>query len=220
MSSRAGAHMGFIRGAPSRGFVGAVMVVLAVASLLCFGAGCGVFPFEVRESEDPGGRSAVSVVPATEPTAVLSNLAVAFKNQAADPFNEQITEDFVFVADQIDVAELEQTYPGIFDDWTFDVEERVTQYVLDSGRCTWARLTITNDEVLEQPTDTTYSTQMDYHIALTLNGDAQTYTGQGRLFMRKTSDNLWHIYRWEDIRPEDAEHDTWGILRGRIRATI
>jgi hypothetical protein len=182
-------------------------------------AGCGEFPFQVGDSPKPLG-SATKVIPATEPSAVLSNLVFCFKGQKASLFLDQLTDDFVFVADAIDVATMEQTYPGIFNDWNLDVESRVTQYMLDAGRCTFADLGLTGEVQLEQPTDSTYSGQLNYAIALLLDADSQTYMGQARLFMRKSSDNLWHIYRWEDIRPQDAQFDTWGILRGRIRATL
>jgi hypothetical protein len=203
-----------------RGWPGvAIGLALAGGAMLCLLAGCGQFPFQVGESQKPIG-SATKVIPATEPAAVFSNLVYCFNDQKANLYLEQLTDDFVFVADAIDVATLEQTYPGIFNDWTLDVEGRVTQYMLDSGRCAFASLTLSNETVLDEPTDTTYSSQVDYGIALLISADAQNYSGQARLFMRKLSDNLWRIYRWEDIRPQDAPYDTWGILRGRIRATL
>jgi hypothetical protein len=192
---------------------------LGLAATACLVAGCGEFPFQVGDSQKPIG-SATQVIPATEPSAVLSNLVFCFNDQKASMFLDQLTEDFVFIADEIDVAALEQTYPGIFDGWTLDVESRVTQYMLDAGRCTFASLALSGEVQLEQPTDSTYSGQLNYAIALLLNADSQTYMGKARLFMRKSSDNLWRIYRWEDIRPQDAQFDTWGILRGRIRATL
>jgi len=197
----------------------AKLCVVAVAAMVCLPVACGEFPFQVGDSQRPIG-SATKVIPATEPAAVLSNLVYCFDDQKSNLLIEQMTDDFTFVADPVDVAALEQTYPGIFNDWNLDVESQVTQYMLDAGRCTFASLSLSNETLLEQPTDTTYAGQLDYGIALLLDSDSQTYMGQARLYMRKLSSNLWRIYRWEDIRPQDAQFNTWGILRGRIRATL
>ncbi|HVP58479.1 MAG TPA: hypothetical protein VMU02_10300, partial [bacterium] len=163
---------------------------------------------------------ATDVVPRTTPAAVLSNLAICVGDRKATEYMEQLESDFTFVADQIDVATLEQTYPGIFADWNRDVENRVAQYMLDNGRCSFAKLTLSNETLLDQPTDTTYSDQIDYRVILMLNNHTQNYSGQARLFMRKDANSLWSIYRWEDIKLQGNQEDTWGILRGRIRATI
>jgi hypothetical protein len=192
---------------------------LVLVSVLGLVAACGNFPFKIEEGQKPVG-TATDVVPRTEPAAVLSNLMICVADQKAGEYLDQLATGFVFVADQIDVATLEQNYPGIFSDWNFEVESRVTQYMLDTGRCLLAGLTLTNETVLDQPTDTTYSSQVDYRLMLYLNNHSRTYSGQARLFMRKDINSLWSIYRWEDIRPQDAPEDTWGILRGQIRATM
>lgn len=218
MPSRASGSRAASRWASWLGRAGLVGLVAAATGATLMLAGCE-FPFSVRDSEKPIG-SATSVVPATEPGAVLTNLIVCVNDRKANFYIEQMTEDFIFTADPIDAATLERDYPGIFNDWTLEVESRVMGYLLDAGRCTFASLDLSNQVPLEQPTDTTYSCQVDYALALLLNADSQNYAGQARLFMRKTADNLWHIYRWEDIRPQGAQFDTWGILKGRTRAAL
>jgi hypothetical protein len=198
---------------------GARARALVLVMMLGLVAACGKFPFQIGEGPRPIG-TATDVVPRTEPAAVLSNLMVCVGDQKAGEYLDQLAAGFAFVADQIDVATLEQNYPGIFLDWNLDVESRVTQYMLDTGRCLLAELALTNETVLDQPTDTTYSSQVDYKLILFLDNHSQTYSGQARLFMRKDINSLWSIYRWEDIRPQEAPEDTWGILRGRIRATM
>lgn len=195
----------------------ALVLVLMVGLV----AACGNFPFQIGEGPRPvGTATATDVVLRTEPAAVLSNLVICVGDQKAERYLEQLAADFTFVADQIDVATLEQNYPGIFSNWNLDVESRVTQYMLDTGRCLLAKLTLKNETLLDQPTDTTYSSQVDYRLILYLDKHAQNYSGQARLFMRKDANSLWSIYRWEDIRPQGTQEDTWGIVRGRIRATM
>lgn len=211
--------MGWTR--TDRDSVGAGTRGRALALVLMVGliGACGNFPFKVGEGPPPNG-SATDIVPRTDPSAVLSNLMICVGDQKGSEYLEQLAGGFIFVADQIDVATLEQNYPGIFSDWNLDVEGRVAQYMLDTGRCLLAELTLSNETVLDQPTDTTYSSQVVYRLLLLLNNDAQNYSGQARLFMRKDTNSLWSIYRWEDIRPQGTQEDTWGIVRGRIRATM
>jgi hypothetical protein len=203
--------------------VGAVAMALALA-LAALGlvlVGCGDFPFQIKEGQQAIGV-ATDVVPRTSPETVLANVAICIGEQRAGEYVEQLASSFVFVADQIDVATLGQAYPGvdIFSDWTLSVETRVTEYMLDAGRCTLAGLDFTNETMLDQPTDTTYSTQVDYAGILYLNGHAQSFSGEARLYMKKDTNSLWSINRWEDIRPQGSTEDTWGMLRGRIRATM
>jgi hypothetical protein len=211
---RAMGHSGIV-GARGRTWV----LALVLAAIAGLGTACSEFPFRITEGERPIG-TATDIVPRTDPVAVLSNLSVCVADQKPTEYLDQLESGFVFVADQIDVAALEQTYPGVFSDWNKEVESRVTQYMLDTGRCRLAQLTISNETTLDQPTDTTYSSQVDYRLLLYLNDHSQNYSGQARLFMRKDANGLWSIYRWEDIRLQDATEDTWGILRGRIRATM
>jgi len=211
--------MGWTRRDRDRTGAGARARALVLVVMLGLIAACGQFPFQIGDGPKPVG-TATEIIPRTEPAAVLSNLTVCVGDKKAGEYLDQLAGGFVFVADQIDVATLEQNYPGIFSDWNRDVESRVTEYMLDAGRCELAELKLTNETVLDQPTDTTYSSQVDYRLMLYLDNHAQTYSGQARLFMRKDVSSLWSIYRWEDIRPQDAPEDTWGILRGRIRATM
>jgi len=55
-----------------------------------------------------------------------------------------------------------------------------------------------------------------------LNNDWKHVSGEARFFMRKEPrDNLWRIFRWEDIKPQSPQADTttWGWLKGETLAT-
>jgi hypothetical protein len=177
------------------------------------------FPFSLRQTAEPTGSS-TQLVPTTQPLDVRKNIFRCINNRDAISYGTQLADDFTFVADPIDVAQLEQTYPGAFQDWTVDVERRVVEYLLDDARCSLSILGFADSTILEE-TDNTYSIQYDYSFALILDGDVHTYSGAARLFMRKQSeDNLWRLYKWEDIRLEGTADDTWGIIKGTTRATM
>jgi len=207
----------FVSGTGVRMLSMRLAVAPVLLALLLLAASCE-FPFSLRDSELPTGSS-TQIVQATEPGAVLSNVVNSIKNRDASPYGAQLAPDFVFVADQIDVAALEQNYPGVFSNWDVTVERDVTNYMLDNARCTLGILSFADQTEIEN-TATIYMVQVSYYLTLKLVGVLQGYSGQARIFMRKAvDDNLWHIYRWEDIKLQDAQRDTWGLIRGRIRAT-
>jgi len=207
----------FVSGTEVRMLSMRAAVAPALLVLLALAASCE-FPFSLRDSELPTGSS-TQIIPATEPGALLSTLINSIENRDASSYGAQLAADFIFVADQIDVAALEQYYPGVFSNWDVTVERDVTNYMLDNARCTLGLLSFADQAEIEN-TATIYTVQLSYQLNLKLVGVLQGYSGQARIFMRKAvDDNLWHIYRWEDIKLQDAQRDTWGLIRGRIRAT-
>jgi hypothetical protein len=161
------------------------------------------------------------VVPATEDSTVLSNLRVCVEGRAAEQYIAELAPDFIFVADPSDVADLEGDHPGIFSNWDLQVEHQVIRYMLDNGRCSVAMLdSLAETDTTRERTDSTSLIQADYSLLLVLDSEVQTYSGRAWFYMRRQSDNLWKMYRWEDFIIPGGKHDTWGYLRGLIRATI
>lgn len=193
-----------------------VMLAAALVGVL-LAAACDAF--SLRDSEEPTGIS-TQLIPATQPLDVRSNIWRSINNSDAISYETQLSEDFTFVPDPIDRATVEQTYPGAFDDWTLAVESAVVGYLLDAARCDLSILGLGDSTVIDD-TERLYSIRYAYSLILILGAPLETYAGEAQLFMRKeTTDNLWYLYKWEDIRMEGSEKDTWGILRGRIRATM
>jgi hypothetical protein len=175
--------------------------------------------FSLRDSEQPTGSS-TQLIPATQPLAVRGNVWRSINNGDAISYGTQLSEDFTFVPDPMDEAQVEQIYPGAFDDWTLAVEEAVIGYILDAARCDLSILGFSDSTVVEE-TEDLYTIQYAYSAIFILDTELQTYAGEARLLMRKESaDNLWYLYKWEDIRMEGSDNDTWGVLRGRIRSTM
>jgi hypothetical protein len=192
------------------------LLAAAVAALVLT-ASCE-FPFSLRDSEEPTGVS-TQLIPTTRPLDVRSNIWRSINNGDAISYGSQLAGAFAFTPDPIDQAALEQTYPGAFADWTADVERSVMEYALDPVRCSLSILSLSDSTVLEE-TETSYSIRYTYSVIFIIDDEFQAYAGQARLMMiKKPDDNLWYLEKWEDIRVEGSEKETWGILKGRIRAT-
>jgi len=192
------------------------LLAAAVAALVLT-ASCE-FPFSLRDSEEPTGVS-TQLIPTTRPLDVRSNIWRSINNGDAISYGSQLAGAFAFTPDPIDQAALEQTYPGAFADWTADVERSVMEYALDPVRCSLSILSLSDSTVLEE-TETSYSIRYTYSVIFIIDDEFHTYAGQARLMMiKKPDDNLWYLEKWEDIRVEGSEKETWGILKGRIRAT-
>jgi len=193
------------------------LVLAAAVAAVTLVSSCG--EFSVRPSLPPSGGGTQWLDP-QEPHLVLSNMINVITEK--DPLNYErlITEDFVFVPDPVDANELESYYPGVFLEWTADVEVTVASHMLDESNTALAMLTFSNEEIINE-TDSTHVVQENYSLILqTADLDLETYRGTARFSMRRLADGFWYIHKWEDFRLPDAEEDTWGVLRGQIRGTM
>ena len=178
--------------------------------------------FSTRVAEEPEGEATQYVVP-QDPVDVLSNLENAIRDRDTEIYEGLFAQDFVFVADPSDVIEVENFYPGAFDNWDISVETHVGGKILDQSRTTISGVDFTA-ETLVGETDSTYEVLKDYQLYLRQEAyeSFDIYIGTARFSMRVESDGLWYIHRWEDARRDTgivADKDTWGKLKGEIRAT-
>jgi hypothetical protein len=188
----------------------ALGLIVAVALVSCS-------EFSVRESLPPAGGATEYALP-QEPDLVISNLINGVTDQMPGNYTSMLAEDFVFVPDPRDAQALENYYPGVFLNWERDVETRVIEYMLDESRTGFALLTFSNEGIIEQ-TDSTYILQEEYSLIIKMES-LETYLGTARLYMKRHSDDgLWWIHKWEDSQLPEAGEDTWGVLRGEIRAS-
>jgi hypothetical protein len=208
----------------SRRNVGRDRLAMAACFVLCLWfASCDAFT--VRDAMPPESTSTpTDIVEPYEPAFVISNMINSLEDEDALNYNELFSPDFVFVADPSDVIDLESYYPGAFADWDRDVEQQVGQRLLDRGQTANILLSFDPDaEQVTDETDSTYTVQEDYRLRVVdQEGVLQSYIGTAIFSLRLEEDGLWYIYEWQDFRPESGEadgKDTWGMLKGEIRAT-
>ena len=211
----------------SRGVLGAIACSLALLSLLVT-VSCE-FPFSLRGSEESTG-TAVNIQQTTDPGFVRTNIWRCYLGREPGPYGDQISDDFVFVTDPIDAAALEQANGGDFSEWDGTVDKELTEYLLDRARCTLVLCVAKDsgdreclpDSTVQENTETLCTIQYSYKFSFVLNNDWKHVSGEARFFMRKEPrDNLWRIFRWEDIKPQSPQADTttWGWLKGETLAT-
>jgi hypothetical protein len=196
---------------------GGAPAALLAASILCLWVlGCGTF--DTREAAEPTGSSTDFIDP-FDPETVILDILNTVNQRNADYYNSLIAPGFTFVPDPSDENDLEAFYPGVFDGWDAGVEEDVAEKLLDPSRTTFTLLTFTEESIIEE-TDSTQVVQQDYSLIIKIE-NIETYKGTARFYMRRLSDGLWYLYRWEDNRTEAEGEDfeTWGYLKGLIRAT-
>ena len=206
-----------------------IFISLGCAALVAM-ASCE-FPFSLRGSEPSEGNRVKTIDP-TDPGVVRTNTWRCYLGRDATFYNEQLVNDFIFSVDPIDAAELQQTYGVDFSQWDVATEKDITAYMLDGARCSLV-LCISSgpadpqcipDSMVLENTETAATIQYNYKFTFLLYSQFTHVAGQVRLFIRKEpSDNLWHLYKWEDIRPQ-SETDrgdtlTLGMLKGQLLAT-
>jgi hypothetical protein len=198
------------------------MLAYAVAGL-CI-ASCDTFT--VREAVPPAGTSSpTDIVTAYEPGFVISNLVNSLEDKNTEKYDELFAADFVFIADPSDVFDLENYYPGALSDWDIEVEQQVAQRLLDRGQTANILLSFDKDaETVTDDTDSTYAVQENYRLrVVNPQGVLESYVGTAVFYLRLGEDGLWYIREWQDFRPEAGDgngKETWGMLKGEIRATI
>ena len=201
-----------------------------IITLGCIALVAAASCFSLRPSEPSTGIKIKTIDP-TDPGVVRTNTWRCYLGRDATFYNDQLVSDFIFSVDPIDAAELEQTYGGDFSQWDVVTEKDITAYMLDGARCTLVLCIpdsgeaqcIPDSTVLENA-ETSCTIQYDYRFTIILYNVFTHVAGEARLYIRKEpSDNLWHMYKWEDIRPQ-SETDrgdtlTLGMLKGQLIAT-
>ncbi len=196
-----------------RALAARVSVVIVVVGIL---VGCGEFPFKPRENEEPSSSGAEWAAPVS-PDIVVTNMVNAVGRREALLYAELLAEDFTFRPDPEDSIALEQTYPGIFADWDASVETKVMEYMLNPARCSFASLRFYDETIVEE-TDTTYVLDSKYEAIIRI-GKFRKYEGQMRFTIKRHSDGFWYIHHLIDDRIS-SEKETWGKLKGEIRAMM
>ena len=193
------------------------LVFVAVAGLGTVLVSCGDFPFQTRDAIPPTSVGD-SPDPPLSPDVVLSNLILSVNTRNPVFYGENFAGDFVFKPDPSDSVEVERDFPGVYANWTLNIEAGVTEYMLDPVRCKIAYLLFDNEIVVEE-TDSTAVLQEDYVLIVAYEGSPVEYKGSARFFMRKLADGYWYIEKWVDYLNVD-QAPSWGRLKGETRGRM
>lgn len=169
----------------------------------------------------------------TRPDLVIFNLRTVLlarpEVRSADLYMDQLSGDFIFVPDPIDVEE----YPGVYDAsrdtlWNREQERRFAQNVLDPARVGTVSLTrwylSSSDERSTSEDGLTETFFFPYEGDLELKGvdgeESTTLGFRGRMeldLVTPTLENpVWSVARWRDEADLASTKLSWGELRAQF----
>ena len=194
-------------------------------------------PFSTRLPDCPSGVR-LSLLQPTRPEFVLSNIELTFKGFSPIQYQDQLSEDFLFVPDVGDIA----NFPEVFDVpdnynvdadvdtlWDRQAEDRYITNLLDRERFQEPFFRRWYEGLLDEriPADDGLSITFRFPYELEFierpkESDAedsmpQILGVQGRLemvFVTPTEENpVWTIRRWQDFRDRASTKSSWTELR-------
>jgi hypothetical protein len=162
------------------------------------------------ESPEEGGGDLIQL---SDPDSVLRQIQVGIASglitQYMNAFTQESTPPFAFSPDQVDSITLNSQNPGVFDNWTFAVEDQTMQIVLSTHASRALSFAEANSTSVG-------SDQVILRENYTLIMDQARYQGVAEFFMRREASTDWRIFLWRDFQGSDPD-TTWGILKGLNR---
>jgi hypothetical protein len=151
-----------------------------------------------------GGSS--NLVNLTDPDSVLLQMQAGIERGFIEHYMNAFSRDFTFTPDPSDAAQ----FPGVFDDWSFVVEEEVMGRVLTD--CLARSLSFVD---VESTAVGDREVILREGYTLVLGGDR--YHGDAEFVVTKDQWNEWRLTRWLDRRSASDPDTTWGFLKGLNR---
>ena len=173
--------------------------------------------FQPREAEPPReDDDRIPFRPANSAAGVFPNLQTGVENLSdGQNYERSLADNFVFLPldqDAIDPS----LPPGIFDDWTKDVEVNVLKLMISEA--SEASVTFTQTPQINENEFVQFRVTYELKLTPAAGGEAATYKGVAEFDVRRIS-GIWLLERWRDIeRVEDFT--TWGFLKGTLRAQL
>lgn len=175
-------------------------------------AGCSLFDARSPEAGDSESDWVAPLIP----DQIVTNLEVALESGDFNDYRRTFVEEFVFLPDQTDVAQIAIERPGeeVYEDWDRDVETETMEQVFSSSDS--LRVDFTKfEERIEGET-----IQMFYRYTLLRYRGAEVDDLRGEAWYRvgQVLGGEWYILEWEDvISDETGVEGSWGLLKGRER---
>ncbi len=185
----------------------------ALGALIAGLVACDLSP---RTPDDPGGGVDTTIVNLSDPSLVLYQIQVGLRTGRINSYmnafirDDTFSEDFVFHPDERDSLTLVQQSPGVFDNWTYDVEQQVMQVVINQYAPRDVSF-VTAESTVVVPGSVVV---LDENYDLTVG--TERYQGRAELQMVLIG-NEWRIFTWIDRRQSGSELSSWSLLKGENR---
>jgi len=176
--------------------------------------------FEARDAEPPGSGGQ-DQIPLDDPTDVFSALKRSLESRLSGNYENALSDNFVFLPMIND--EQDPTFPpGIFDNWTKQIEKDVLQQIFGD----YGTLSVTFATSRDINENDYVRFRAEYDLITTDAGsptDSTRYRAVAHIDTRNENGN-WRIDRWEDIEqtaaPGGGFYRSWGFLRGAVRQRL
>lgn len=185
---------------------------VVVAGLLFGGSGCSLF--ETRSPE--AGSSESDWVPPLIPAQIVTNLEVALESGDFNDYQRTFVEEFFFVPDQTDVAQIAIERPGeaVYDDWSRDVETDTMEQVFSTSDSLRVDFNLFEERIEGEVTQLRYR----YTLRRYRSGEVDELQGEAWYRVGQVLGGEWYILEWEDVISEETgTGGSWGLLKGRER---
>jgi hypothetical protein len=165
--------------------------------------------FEPGEAEKPWEEESKWLEPVS-PSVVITNLQNSFENRNIINYTSSLSQDFMFFGDPSDS---QYVPPGVFNDWTLEVEEEVATKIFNTFD---SKIDLSFQDSLKDSTGSNANFYLTYNINLESSDSATTVMGISHFELVRDSVNLWSISNWRDYRLDTLCID-WGILKAMSR---
>jgi hypothetical protein len=173
--------------------------------------------FEPREAEPPRfDDDRIPFRPANSAAGVFPNLQTGVENLAqGQNYDRSLADQFVFQPLDDDVID-PSLPPGIFENWTKDVEINVLNLMISEA--SEASVTFIPTPQINENEFVQFRVTYELKLTPKAGGEEATYKGVAEFDVRRVS-GIWLVERWKDI--ERVENfTTWGYLKGTLRAKL
>ena len=174
--------------------------------------------FEPRDPNPPSSSDNIPYLQQNTVENVWNNLGYALRNRDSSGWMDNISEEFLYIADSDTDAE----YPGVFADWRAAQENVFINNFLNSD--VTIDVQMRNDEFT--PPDDGGASEIPwegviYYVQVSGGGSTTRYRASAKITFR-LEQNFWYVYRWEDqLRQSDPDDEnqllpSMGVLRGNF----
>lgn len=178
-------------------------------------------PFDTRTPEPPNlnsGQPLSDNTLQTDPNRILEKIRQSFELKDVRAYRAGFADEalsgvrFVFIPEDGEMHRLS--------DWRLEDEENYFNNLVSDNQVTIA---FTPEQPVPTPVSNSPDTlQLDFEYRITTNQfrtNSRRYQGRSIMRIFRTSEELWYIFRWQDLRSGDTESadSTWSTLKANYR---
>lgn len=177
-------------------------------------------PFDTREPKPPLSNNQIQPISNLQnnPDSLFKQLQFAFQEPNWNYYDALIVDSAQLKIDFTFVPQQEAAYR--LQNWTRQDEQNYFRRLVTNKDRNDLFLQIFNIQGPVQigASQDTLQVQFSYQIKIDLKIKREYYEGQGIFKIFRSSQSLWYIYYWEDLKSgSDLADSTWSILKAAYR---